>query len=149
MRTRTGVALGVAAGVVAIMSSVPRNLGAQESGAALGGSVGSAQEAKMEGVVVSARRDGANFTVSVVSDAQGRYSFPRTHLEPGKYTLTIRAVGFDLARPVRAEVTAGPATAADLTLEKTKDLASQLSSLEWAMSIPGTSEQKDKLVSRG
>ena len=32
----------------------------------------------MEGVVVNARRDGANFTVSVVSDAQGKYSFPRT-----------------------------------------------------------------------
>ena len=100
----------------------------------------------MEGVVVNARRDGANFTVSVVSDAQGKYSFPRTHLEPGKYTLTIRAVGYDLVGPARADVTAGPATAADLKLEKTKDLASELSSLEWAMSIPGTPEQKDKLV---
>ena len=37
----------------------------------------------MEGVVVTARRDGANVDVSVVSDAQGMYSFPRTHLEPG------------------------------------------------------------------
>ena len=36
----------------------------------------------MEGVVVTARRDGANVDVSVVSDAQGTFNFPRTHLEP-------------------------------------------------------------------
>ena len=106
MRTRTGVALAVAAAVVAIMGSVPRDLGAQESGAAaLSGSVGSAQEAKMEGDVVSARRDGANFTVSVVSDAQGRYSFPRTHLEPGKYTLTTEKSGYK--KSVLEKVTIG------------------------------------------
>ena len=61
----------------------------------------------MEGVVVNARRDGANFTVSVVSDAQGQYSFPRTHLEPGKYAITIRAVGYDLTDPGPAVVAAG------------------------------------------
>ena len=61
----------------------------------------------MEGVVVNARRDGANFTVSVVTDAQGKYSFPRTHLEPGKYAVTIRAVGYDLTDPGPAQVAAG------------------------------------------
>ena len=86
MGTRTGVTLAIAVGVICIMSGVPRNLRAEgPGGAALSGSVGSSQEARMEGVVVNARRDGANFTVSVVSDAQGKYSFPRTHLEPGKY----------------------------------------------------------------
>ena len=45
----------------------------------------------MEGVVVTARRNGATFTVSVVSNAEGVYSFPRTHVEPGAYDLTIRA----------------------------------------------------------
>ena len=44
------------------------------------------------------------------------------------------------------EVAATKTASANLELEKTKDLASQLSSLEWAMSIPGTPEQKDKLV---
>jgi len=44
---------------------------AQDSGSvALSGVVSSPQEGLMEGVVVNARRDGANFTVSVVSDAQ-------------------------------------------------------------------------------
>jgi virginiamycin B lyase len=100
----------------------------------------------MEGVVVSARRDGANFTVSVVSDAKGKYSFPRTHLEPGKYALTIRAVGYDLNGPGSVTIAESKTSNADLKLEKTKDLASQLSSLEWAMSVPGTTEQKDKVI---
>ena len=100
----------------------------------------------MEGVVVSARREGANFTVSVVSDAQGKYSFPRTHLEPGKYALTIRAVGYDLSGPGYVEITDERTTTADLKLDKTRDLASQMSSLEWAMSAPGTPEQKDHLI---
>ena len=41
----------------------------------------------MEGVVVSVRRDGANFTVSVVSDAQGKYSFPPATWSPGNTPL--------------------------------------------------------------
>ncbi len=113
---------------------------------ALTGVVSSEQEGRMEGVVVSARRDGANFTVSVVSDAKGKYSFPRSHLEPGKYALTIRAVGYDLSGPASVEIAEVKTTTANLKLEKTKDLASQMSSLEWAMSAPGTAEQKDKVI---
>ena len=103
----------------------------------------------MEGVVVSARRDGANFTVSVVSDDQGRFSFPRTHLAPGKYALGIRAVGYDLVDPGPVEVTAGTPATHDLTLQTTADLASQLSSLEWIMSMPGTTDQKERLAYQG
>jgi streptogramin lyase len=130
-----------------VMSWAPADLTAQVSGsAALSGTVSSQQEGVMEGVVVSARRQGANFTVSVVSDAQGKYSFPRTHLEPGKYSLSIRAAGYNLSAPVSGEVTEGKTSRSDLKLEKTRDLASQLSSLEWLMSAPGTTEQKDQLV---
>ena len=84
--------------VAAIIAASWRALPAQGN-VALTGVVTSAEEGKMEGVVVNARRAGANFTVSVVSDGQGRYSFPRTHLEPGQYTVTIRATGFDLVAP--------------------------------------------------
>src|SRR5580693_6920815 len=127
--------------VAGVMSLAPTELIAQSSDSiALQGVVSSQQEGLMEGVVVSARREGASFTVSVVSDAQGKYSFPRTHLEPGKYALTIRAVGYDLSGPGQVEITDGRTTAADLKLDKTKDLASQMSSLEWAMSAPGTPE---------
>ncbi len=122
-------------------------LAAQDASAvALSGVVSSPQEGLMEGVVVNARRDGANFTVSVVSDAHGKYSFPRTHLDPGKYALTIRAVGYDLIGPKSAEVAADKTATADLKLDKAKDLGSQLSSLEWAMSITGTPEQKDRFI---
>jgi len=125
----------------------PRDLRAQDSGpAALNGVVSSQQEGLMEGVVVSGRRDGANFTVSVVSDAEGKYSFPRTHLAPGKYALTIRAVGYDLVGPTSVAVAEGKTARADLKLDKTRNLGSQLSSLEWAMSIPGTPEQKDRFI---
>ena len=37
----------------------------------------------MEGVLVSAKKTGSNITVTVVSDKEGRYSFPATRLEPG------------------------------------------------------------------
>jgi virginiamycin B lyase len=133
--------------IVSAMGLFPAHAPAQApSPAALQGVVSSLQEGLMEGVVVSARREGANFTVSVVSDAQGKYSFPRTHLEPGKYALTIRAVGYDLTGPEQVEIADGRTTTAALKLGKTKDLASQLSSLEWAMSAPGTPEQKDHLI---
>jgi len=131
----------------AMICGTPADLQAEDSGvAALSGVVSSPQEGLMEGVVVNARRDGANFTVSVVSDAQGKYSFPRTHLSPGKYALSIRAVGYDLMGPKSVELADGKTTSADLKLDKTKDLGSQLSSLEWAMSMPGTTEQKDRFI---
>jgi streptogramin lyase len=139
------IALGsIAAG--AMCSAAPHLLAQTSDSVVLRGVVSSQQEGLMEGVVVSVRRDGANFTVSVVSDAQGKYSFPRSHVEPGKYSLTIRAVGYDLNSPGSVEITEGKTTNEDLKLEKTKDLASQLSSLEWAMSAPGTTDQKDKVI---
>src|ERR1700733_9715920 len=112
------IALGTL--MLSAVSLFPVHLPAQASSpAALRGVVSSLQEGIMEGVVVSARRESANFTVSVVSDAQGEYSFPRTHLEPGKYALTIRAVGYDLSGPAQAEITDGKTTTADLKLDKT------------------------------
>ena len=139
------IALGSIA-VGAVGWALPDLIAQASDSVALSGVISSQQEGLMEGVVVSARRDGTNFTVSVVSDAKGKYSFPRTHLEPGKYALTIRAVGYDLNGPGSVTIAEGKTSNADLKLEKTKDLASQLSSLEWAMSVPGTPEQKDKVI---
>ena len=58
-----------------------------QSAVALSGQVSSAEEGVMEGVVVSAKRDGSTITVSVVTDAQGRYAFPASRLDPktGQY----------------------------------------------------------------
>src|SRR5262249_40880120 len=63
---------------------------------ALTGQVSSAEEGNMEGVVVSAKKDGSTITTSVVSDAQGRYAFPADRLEPGHYTVRIQAAGYQL-----------------------------------------------------
>ena len=62
----------------------------------LAGQVTSAEEGPMEGVLVSAKKTGSNITVTVVSDKEGRYSFPATRLEPGAYTISVRAVGYEL-----------------------------------------------------
>src|SRR5580698_9060818 len=67
----------------------------------------------LEGVLVSAKKSGSTITTTVVSDKDGRYSFPAGRLEPGSYSLRIRAVGFDLEGPGQVTVTADNATTAD------------------------------------
>src|SRR5258708_5404454 len=76
---------------------------------ALTGKVTSAQEPVMEGVLVSAKLDGSNVTTTVVTDAQGVYSFPADKLVPGHYTISTRAVGYKLDGPKAADVAAGNA----------------------------------------
>ncbi len=135
-------ALVRSAAVLALLGAASFGLQAQ-GGAALTGTVSSTAEGKMEGVLVTARLDGANYDVTVVTDAQGKYTFPRTHLKGvGKYAVKIRAVGFDLASPNTVDVAAGKAATLDLTLDKTKDLSKQLSSVEWLNSVAGTDEEK-------
>ena len=60
----------------------------------------------MEGVLVSAKRMGSTVTVTVVSDAQGRYSFPANRLEPGEYAVRIRAGGYELEQPQTVQIPA-------------------------------------------
>jgi streptogramin lyase len=114
--------------------------------AALTGVVTSAEEGAMEGVLVSAKKAGTNITITVVSDAQGRYRFPRAKLDAGQYAIRIRAGGYDLDRRVTAEVAAQQATALDLKLRKAQDLAAQLTNGEWIASMTGTEQQKKTLL---
>jgi virginiamycin B lyase len=113
--------------------------------AALAGRVSSTAEGPMEGVLVRAKGEGKTISVTVVSDHEGRYSFPPTRLAPGKYNLDIRAVGYDLANPVSVEAAVGVTRRADLKLIKTKNLIPQLTSSEWLISVPGTEAQKNQL----
>jgi len=99
----------------------------------------------MEGVLVSAQKDGSPITVTVVSDDKGRFRFPDGRLSSGHYMLRIRAAGYDLASPQSLELGAAPADVA-VTLRKTADLAAQLTNTEWLMSMPGTAEQKRPLI---
>lgn len=135
------VALAVFAGCLLSTSALARTT-ADMGPAALTGTVSSVEEGKMEGVVVSAQKDGSNITVSVISDEKGHYTLPAARLTPGHYALRIRAVGYDLKAPSAADVVAGRPTTVDIALKKTADLESQLSNAEWLNSIPGTDQQK-------
>ena len=117
-----------------------------QSQPALSGQVASAEEGPMEGVLVSAKKRGSTVTVTVVSDEAGNYSFPAAKLEPGQYSLRIRAIGYDLDRPVNVEVIPQQSAKFDLKLRKTEDLASQLSNGEWLTSFPGTDQQKNAML---
>ena len=115
--------------------------GAQTGADALSGTV-TAAGAPMEGVVVTVRQPGSTVAISVVSDARGRYRFPRSRLTAGDYAVSIKAAGFDLDKAAPIRVAASQPATADLTLVKTKDLAAQLSNTEWYMSWPGADEDK-------
>src|SRR5262245_5731769 len=104
----------------------------------LTGHVKSDEEGLMEGVAVSARRTGSNMTLTVISNAKGVYSFPQNRLETGQYSITVRAVGYDLASPVRVAVSQQSPATLDLQLRKLPDISSQLTNAEWLMSVPGT-----------
>jgi virginiamycin B lyase len=136
----------LASSVAAILFSLTTQTVWAQGEAALTGTVSSAAEGNMEGVVVTAAQPGSIVRVSVTTDAQGRYAFPQNRLVPGEYTLSIRAVGYDIDTPTKATVEAEKTTTADIKLKKTKNLASQLSNAEWMVSIPGTEEQKATLL---
>src|SRR5438477_11160775 len=70
---------------------------AQGQSPALTGKVFSADDAAMEGVVVSAKK--GIVTVSVVSNDKGEFSFPADKLGTGDYALSIRAAGYVLQEP--------------------------------------------------
>ena len=115
------------------------------SAQSLTGSVSSAEEGVMEGVLVSAQKTGSPITVTVVSDAHGRFRFPIGRLSSGHYALRIRAVGYDLDGPQAVELGMAPADIA-IKLRHASDLASELTNTEWFMSMPGTPEQKRPLI---
>lgn len=147
MRTQTFWST-VAAGSAVILTLTASNSWslAPADPAALAGQVRSAEEGLMEGVLVSAKKTDSTVTVTVASDAQGRYSFPQNRLEPGRYALSVRAVGFDVEDPGAVTVAAERTATVNLTLNPTKDLSAQLTNAEWVASMPGTDDQKAPLL---
>jgi streptogramin lyase len=109
---------------------------------ALGGQVTSAEEGAMVGVLVSAKKAGSTITITVVTDRDGRFSFPASKIDPGQYALRIRAVGYDLDNHKNIEVAPQKTTTLDLKLRKTEDLAAQLTNAEWINSVPGNDPRK-------
>jgi sugar lactone lactonase YvrE len=143
---RTRLALGLTAGLALTFTQMPPDAVRAQGQPALNGQVTSEAEGAMEGVVVSAHKANSIVAVSVTTDARGRYSFPEDRLEPGQYTIAIRAVGYDLSAPTKTDIAAEKTATVDLKLKKARNLASQLSNAEWMMSFPGTEEQKSFLL---
>jgi streptogramin lyase len=144
MRSKLMLSLTASAAVM-LFHPLTQPVWAQDQ-AALTGTVRSDVEGSMEGVVVTAKKASSIIQVSVTTDAQGLYTFPENRLDPGEYTISIRAVGYDIDSSAKAIVESEKTTTTDIKLKKTKKLASQLTNAEWMMSIPGTEEQKAALL---
>ena len=138
--------LGIAVSAAAILFPPTHQSVWAKSQAALTGTVSSDAEGNMEGVVVTAKKPGSIVEVSVTTDSAGKYTFPQSHLNSGNYTISIRAVGYDIGALTKATVKSDKTTTTDIKLNKTKNLASQLTNAEWMMSIPGTEAQKAGLL---
>ena len=148
MLKKTFMAVTIATAAITLFFAASGLIRADGSrGIALTGKVSSEKEGPMEGVLISAKKDGATITITVVSDEKGRYSFPTSKLAPGNYSFKIRAIGYDLDGPKAVDVAPDKATTADIKLRKTKNLSAQLTNAEWIASIPGTDDQKKFLLS--
>src|SRR5437867_6304530 len=116
------------------------------SHSALTGKVTSQAEGAMEGVIIGAKKVGSTISTWVVSNAQGQFSFPRDRMEPGKYAVSIRAVGYEL--PATSVDLKGDTTRLDLPLTKITrpmKIATQMSNGELIMSASGTAAQRASL----
>ena len=138
--------LSAASALAIVLCQTPSSSVRAQNQDAITGKVTSDAEGAMEGVVVTAHKDGSIVSISVATDAKGHYAFPESRLEPGHYTLVIRAVGYDLSKPAATEVASESTSKVDLKLQPTKDLPDQLTNAEWMMSIPGTEDQKAMLL---
>src|ERR1700738_2683442 len=97
------IAGGVLAAILLQTPSTRVHAEAQTT-AALSGQVTSAEEGPMEGVVVSAKKDGSTITISVVTNAAGPFASPAARLDPGHYALKARAAGYELDGARAADV---------------------------------------------
>ena len=74
-------------------------VGAMNSASAdqlLTGSITSASGQKLEGVLVSAKREGSTITTSVYTDQNGEYFFPA--MADGKYQVWAQTLGFQTSK---------------------------------------------------
>ncbi|MFN2328402.1 MAG: hydrolase [Chromatocurvus sp.] len=136
--------------VLALALALPQT-GAAFGQAVLDGIVSSEAEGVMEGVVVIATPETGSRSVAVTSGADGRFSFPANRLPAGRYKVGVRAAGWELAGGIRSLDIPRPEAIGplQLTLQPVADrdtLASQLTSLAWVNSFPGTLAEKDLLT---
>ena len=108
----------------------------------LTGTVTSASGEKMEGVTVSARRIGSNFTTTVFTDASGQYYFPS--MDSGRYRFWAQAVTYDAAI-VDEMPLSGAVVQQDVVLKPLQNFEKQLRGDEVMMSLPGDTPHDMKM----
>src|SRR5262245_25329015 len=135
---RSRIAMLVLAAVALIGATLSvRTLAASDD--CLVGRITSDAEGRMEGVLVIAQREGSAVLTAVVTDAQGRYRFPRTHLGPGNYKIMTRAAGYVIPNgSASSRVYSGRTAELNLHLRQatTDELAHQLTNVDWWTSMP-------------
>src|SRR5258705_638812 len=94
----------------AVVAGLGMTVSAQAADQILSGSIATAAGQKLDGVVISAKREGSTITTSVYTDATGNYYFPP--MAAGKYNVWAQAIGFE---QTKAQV--------DLSANKKHDLA--------------------------
>jgi virginiamycin B lyase len=102
----------------------------------------------LNGVFVSARRGGANSTVTVYSNDSGRFEFPE-NLSPGTYTVRAHAGGLQTGERSNVVVTNSGAVNVDFALKaetRPEELFRQATPGEWLASLPGTEYEKRSVV---
>src|SRR6202163_3462632 len=125
---------GGALAAILFQTASPRLHAQAQTPAALSGQITSTEEGPMEGVVVSAKKDGSTISISVVTNAAGRFAFPVARLEPGHYALKARAAGYELDGASAADVASGQEAKADVKLKKARNLSAHLTNAEWLIS---------------
>ena len=86
-----GKLLASAAGLIAIGLAAPAS-----ADQLLSGSIASASGQKLDGVQISAKKEGSTITNSVYTDQNGDYFFPA--LPDGKYNVWAQALGFETSK---------------------------------------------------
>src|ERR1700686_3751891 len=137
---------GSALAVILLQTVATRLHVEAQTASSLSGQVTSTEEGPMEGVVIGAKKDGSTISVSVVTNAAGRFAFPVARLEPGHYTLSARAAGYEVDGARDADVASGQEAKSEIKLKKVKNLSAHLPNAEWLISMPGTDEQKRFLL---
>jgi streptogramin lyase len=136
IRNRTLSLACSAALMLAALSFAPNLLSQSRRGTtALSGRVTTPDGKPLEGIGVSARKDGETFTTTVYTDQTGMYSFRGA--EPGHYKIWAQAEGFEAA--VKEVDFSRKSEPCELTLAKLEDFEKQLSGIEMMASLPGDS----------
>jgi streptogramin lyase len=112
----------------------------------LSGEVKSQKGESLEGVLVRAKREGTPVAYSVISDAQGKYRFPK--LESGKYFVqTVRADGMEPASQF-LEIQQNGESHANFSLGPAKNMIEQMSAADWVLNLPGSPAQVSQAQNR-